>query len=366
MTGDWFTYVAISQLAASDAHPSASLVAVAASHTLPRWVLAPWAGSLADRVDRRTILVATQTARALIVAAMALLALRPSPSHLVAIHALHLARMCLGAFADAALRSALPALVGADNLRWAHARSGLAWSALLCAATALGGLTVAATGVAAAFAIDALSYAVSAALFARVQALPPTEPAASSPARTWRDLRDALRADRRFSTALFAKVPAALVQGALFVLVAERAQHAAARPAIALAAMHVARGLGAGAGPFVLRSRSADDPAARFGWIVLLAAGCFCFAPQRWLALPLLFALGLATGATWVHSSVAVASLGPASLRGRTAAAELALPAVTQWLGALVAGSPLGAPGALSLAALALIALSVHDRETRP
>jgi hypothetical protein len=366
MSGDWFTYVAISQLAASDAHPGASLVAVAASHTLPRWLLAPWAGSLADRVDRRSILVATQSARALIVAVMALLALRPSPSHIVAIHALHLARMCLGAFADTSLRSALPALVGAENLRWAHARSGLAWSALLCAGTALGGLTVAATGIAAAFAIDALSYAGSAALFARVQALPPSERSAASHTHTWRDLREALRTDRRFSAALFAKVPAALVQGALFVLVAERAQRHAAHAAIALAAMHVARGLGAGAGPFVLRSRSDDDSATRWGWLAVLAAGCFWLAPQLALALPLLFALGLATGATWVHSSAAVAALSPAPLRGRTAAAELALQAVTQWLGSLIAATRLGAPGAFALAALALIALSLHDRETRP
>ncbi|MFO0562994.1 MAG: MFS transporter [Polyangiales bacterium] len=363
MAGDWFTFVAMSQLAASDPHPSASLLAVAASHTLPRWALAPWAGALADRLDRRAILVRVQAIRAVIVALMALLATRRATDATLIIHGLHLARMCLGAFADSALRAALPTLVSEPRLRWAHARTSVAWSVLLCFGTAFGGIAVATIGVALAFAIDALSYALSAALYARVSPLAAElETRASS--GSWSEFAQALRAHPSFAVAMFAKIPAAIAQGAIFVSIALRAQHAPIRAALAIAAMHVARGLGAAVGAVAIRPRSTHDAGLAFAALGLAFGVGFTWISSLEIAIALLFFFGVFTSATWVHSSAAVATLAPASVRGRASATELAAQGVAQWLGSALACTALGAPLSLLAAALALVALVLHHQRS--
>ena len=55
MLGDWLTYVAVGVLAVEDGGPLAVL-GVLLVHTLPRALLAPWAGRIADRYDRRAVL----------------------------------------------------------------------------------------------------------------------------------------------------------------------------------------------------------------------------------------------------------------------------------------------------------------------
>jgi hypothetical protein len=387
MAGDWFTYVAVSQLAVADTHGARSalaLLSVAASHTLPRVALAPWAGAVCDRVDRRTVLVRAQSVRALIVLTMALLALGPrTTSALAAIHALHLARMSLGAFADTALRSALPDLVGPERLQWAHARSGLAWSALFCLGVALGGVTVAFVGVAAAFAIDAASYAACAALD---RSLPPLRPTAK-PAEGAREapaisLLRSLRDDPELARAVGAKVPAALAQGAVWVALTLRAQTFVAQGALALSALHFARGLGAGLGPYALPARPGPSAlGARSGstglgasWLALAVAAMFAGATGFTTSLLSLFLLGISSGAVWVRSSAAVGRLAPPALRGRISSLELAGQGVAQCAGSALACASLarwgraepGVGAALALGALSIAWLStLRARENR-
>ena len=59
ITGDWFSLVAVSILAASASPDKGglALATVLAAHLLPQALLAPVAGWLADRFDRRALLV---------------------------------------------------------------------------------------------------------------------------------------------------------------------------------------------------------------------------------------------------------------------------------------------------------------------
>ena len=369
MGGDWFTYVAMSYLAAPSREPWA-LLSVAASHTLPRWALAPWAGALCDRFDKRSILWVVQALRAVIVGAMALLALRPSAASLVAIHGLHLVRMALGAVADSALRSALPSLVPEDRLAWAYARSGVAWSVLFCAGVALGGVTVAAVGVAAAFAIDALSYAVAAALLFTLPSIPPI---AAPPARaTEVSATSLVRAPehRALLAAIVAKIPAAIVQGALFIAIAryaDRAESALHRSAaVLLGALHAARALGAAAGPYAIARRDREDPATRGAALALVAGAFALFAlsrdAHRAAALSSLVLVGVGAGASWVHSSAAVATCAPPHARGKIASLELSTHSIAQLSGSFLGCFAFGTTAAISLATAALALLSALSR----
>ena len=119
LLGDWFTYVAVGTLAVSDGTLWAVAVVLLA-HTLPRAVFSPLAGRLADRVDRRTLVIGFSVLRAAIVAAMIVAV---DAGALAAVQVLLFVRMALGAFVDPAASAALPQLVPAAGVGPANARS---------------------------------------------------------------------------------------------------------------------------------------------------------------------------------------------------------------------------------------------------
>ncbi|MCW5805569.1 MAG: MFS transporter, partial [Deltaproteobacteria bacterium] len=152
--GDWLTYVGISVLAIGQGQHGLALAVVLVAHTLPRVVCAPFAGALADRVDRRAMLVVASVARG--VAALAMVA-AATAGELWVVQGLHLGRMALGAFTDAAARAALPRVVPASGLARANALLGISWSATFVLGIAAGGAVTAWWGVAIAFAADAVT-----------------------------------------------------------------------------------------------------------------------------------------------------------------------------------------------------------------
>jgi MFS family permease len=71
LCGDWLSFVAISSLALTGGGGPMALAVVFAAHALPGALLAPVAGALVDRFDRRTVLIAIDVLAALVTAAMA-------------------------------------------------------------------------------------------------------------------------------------------------------------------------------------------------------------------------------------------------------------------------------------------------------
>ena len=68
--GDWLSYVAISLLALHSGGGALALAVVFAGHVLPAALVSPLAGVLADRVDRRSLLVGTQLIQAALMLGM--------------------------------------------------------------------------------------------------------------------------------------------------------------------------------------------------------------------------------------------------------------------------------------------------------
>lgn len=160
--------------------------------SLPR-LLSPLAGAVADRVDRRTVIVAGELAQGLLVGAMALW-LPPLPVLLV----LLLGKALVVTIAEPAGQSALPALVEDADLPAANAMIGGLREAGEVLGPLLGGVLVAAAGVRAGLAVDALTFVISVPLLARIPALPPQhrhddEPGKSLAADAWAGLRHVAR-----------------------------------------------------------------------------------------------------------------------------------------------------------------------------
>jgi MFS family permease len=162
-TGDGISQVAIVVFASASGPAAVGLALLA--NTAPR-LLGPLAGALADRVERRRLMTACQLAQGLVMAVLA--ALPPALPTLLALSAV--AGLLATVFGPAA-RSVTPRLVDQQDLGRANAMLGTALNLQVVLGPALGGLLVAYGGTRTAFAVDALSFAVSAALLASLPRL---------------------------------------------------------------------------------------------------------------------------------------------------------------------------------------------------
>jgi MFS family permease len=139
---------------------SASAVGGALVARLLPTVASPLAGVLADRVDRRVVLVASDLARAVLV--LGLVFARDLATIYVLVFLMGLARTVF----NPTVRAAFPSVVGGGNLIRANALISGTFSVSETAGPALGGLLVATVSVDAAFVLDAVTYLISAAMLA--------------------------------------------------------------------------------------------------------------------------------------------------------------------------------------------------------
>lgn len=130
------------------------------------------AGSVADVVDRRRMLVVTQIGSALSSLALVALALQAGPA-LGAIYAVAFVAAGFGAIDSPTRSAAVPRLVTPARLPAAIALNQLSYQAASVVGPAVGGLLLVTVGVAGAYAVDALSFAASLTALAIIGPLPP-------------------------------------------------------------------------------------------------------------------------------------------------------------------------------------------------
>jgi len=160
--GDYCYAVALPWLVLSSHGGAILLGTVLACYGVPRMVLIPVGGVLADKVGPRTVMLIADAGRCVVVAAMAVLAAR----HTASLTALGPAAALIGAgeglFIPASF-SLMPSLLSEERLAAGNAISNAAVQAGSLLGPALGGALVATTRASTwAFVIDAASFAVSA------------------------------------------------------------------------------------------------------------------------------------------------------------------------------------------------------------
>ncbi|MEK6721133.1 MAG: MFS transporter [Chloroflexota bacterium] len=135
------------------------------------------AGSLADAFDRRRLLIVTQVGLALSSAALAAVAMLPTPS-LGLILGLAFVHASVGAIDQPTRASAIPRLVPPERLSAAIALNQLNFQVASIAGPAIGGLLIATIGLAAAYAVDAASFTASIVALLAIRPLRPLAGAA--------------------------------------------------------------------------------------------------------------------------------------------------------------------------------------------
>ena len=164
----------------------------------------PLAGVLADRLDRRLVLVASDLARAVLV--LGLVFARDLATIYVLVFFMGLARTIF----NPTVRAAFPSVVGAGDLTRANALIGGTFSVSETAGPALGGLLVATVGVEAAFVLDSATYLISAALLSLIRL--PRPQREEEEAGFGEDLRSG------FAYLARSRVPLAIVLGAFLTV----------------------------------------------------------------------------------------------------------------------------------------------------
>ena len=187
-TGSMLTLVALPLLVFQCTGSPALTAALTALEALPYLLLGLLAGALADRWDRRRLMVVTSLADAVILGSI------PAAAVLGILHPVHLllaatASATAAVFFDAASFAILPALVGRDRIAWATSSSISTYTVIGLAGPALGGTLAAILGPATAIGLDAVTFAAAALLLARLPA------ARSSLARPDPATRGRLRTD---------------------------------------------------------------------------------------------------------------------------------------------------------------------------
>jgi MFS family permease len=182
---------------------SASAVGGALVARLLPTLASPLAGVLADRLDRRIVLVASDLARAVLVLGIVFV------RDLIVLYLLVFLMGLARTFFNPTIRAAFPSVVGGGDLTRANALISGAFSVSIMAGPALGGLLVASLGVDEAFLLDAVTYLVSAALLSRIT-LP------RSQIEDGKGLGQELRAGIGYLAG--ARVPLAIVVGAFLTI----------------------------------------------------------------------------------------------------------------------------------------------------
>jgi MFS family permease len=190
LIGTWMQMTAQAWLVLSLTHSSTELGVIIALQTLPVLLLAPYGGVLADRVDKRKMMVGLQTAMGVQALILGLLTVTGE----VRVWQIGVLAVLLGlnnAFENPSRQSFMLEMVGPDHLRNAVSLNSVLVNVARIVGPAVAGILIATVGEGVCFLVNAASFvAVVASLMTMdLTALTPTEPAP----RAKGQLREGLR-----------------------------------------------------------------------------------------------------------------------------------------------------------------------------
>jgi MFS family permease len=341
--GDWFLLVALFGLVFDLSGSPLAVAFLLAAQDLTYFVVSPVMGILADRLDRKWVMVTADVGRAVLCVGF-LFAQTESTWWIV--YPLLAVIACFSAAFEPASAAALPNLVDGEDLATANALSGSLWGTMLTVGAAVGGVVTALLGRDAAIAIDAVSFVGSALLIIRIDRSFQESRIQATPTR----LREAAtqtvryaRRDHRVLALLAVKFGWGLAGGVL-VLVPLLAKGKFDAGDMGIGLLLAARGVGALIGPFVGRAAlGAED--RRLFLTIGIALGVFGtgyvllgLVPGLLLAMPAIMLAHTGGGAQWMLSSYGLQKIVPDHIRGRIFAFDGMLVTLTFGASSLVTG----------------------------
>jgi MFS family permease len=339
--GDWFDTIAVYTIALTLTGSSRSVALIMVARFLPSVVIGPLSGVVADRFSRRTIMIASDIVRAVVVLGF-LFVRRPDQMWLV--YVLTVLQLAFSTFFEPAKTAVIPSIVSDRELVPANAIASVTWSVMLTLGAAMGGFVAGSFGTNAAFVLDSLTFVASALLISMVhfpkRAARPKSKLTVGKALGITDTIEGahyVRHRPRVLAYLLVK-PAWGMGGGILTLLAvfgERIFPVAGKAATGIGVLFTARGIGTAVGPIVARRWTGEtrkQMQTAVG-IAFLMGGAFyiAFGVSRSFAWALVFLAVAHMGGSilWVFSTVLLQKTVEDNFRGRVFAAEMALVTLT-------------------------------------
>ncbi|WP_422743544.1 MFS transporter [Micromonospora sp. WMMD754] len=341
---DWFVMVPLLVLLPQLTGSGVWGALVLAVDTGTTALLLPYAGTVADRFDRRKVMMVANLAA--LAGILLLLGVRDAGTAWLALVSIAIVAVAK-AFYSPAAQAALPNVLDPADLAAGNAVAGSAWGTMTVVGASLGGILSAAAGAYASFWVAAAALAGAAGLAALIRRplQAPRDPAATVP-RTWAAIREALGyiAHRpRVLALVTVKSAVGLGNGVLTVFPLLAGVYGVG--AVGAGLLFAARGAGALVGPILMRRVLSNRAWLLTGLalsmslygLAYLGASAVSWFP---LVLVLVFLAHLGGGSNWVLSNYALQGEVPDRLRGRVFATDMMLAtlaiAVSQLVVALV------------------------------
>ena len=350
--GDWFLWVAINSLIYEATHKALYVGLAILAQEFAFFLASPVGGILADRLDRRKLMIVCDLARAIICVAFLLV----GPDRLWLAYVLLPLLASFAAPFDPAFSAATPNVVDPEDLPAANALNGSLWGTMLAVGAGLGGVVSGAFGADTAFLVDAVSFLVSAALlmsirrrFSESRHETTEHPSAIDATReTWRFARR----DRRVLSLLAVKFGFGAAAG-LLALIPVMALDVFKSGNVGFGLLMAARGVGALIGPF-LGHRIAGPRHRRLFPAIGLSLAVFGLgymalgaAPSLAIAAVTICVAHLGGGSQWMLSTYGLQVLVPDHIRGRIFGFDYMLVTLSLAVSAVVASAVadhIGAP----------------------
>lgn len=337
LAGTWMQMVAQSWLVLELTGSGTAIGVVVALQTLPTLLLGPYAGVVADRTDKRRLMILLQSAMGVLALALGLLTVTGT----VTVWQVYLLALLLGlasCFENPARQAFVLEMVGPEALRNAVSLNSVLVNVARAVGPAIAGLVIAAGGIGFCFLLNAVSFVTVVASLIRMDtaALTPSVPAPRAPGQ----LREGLAYVRRTPALAVPLVMMTLVGCLAYefpVVLPIVASETFAGDARAYGFLTAAMGAGAVLGGLVVAARG------RTGLRVLVAAAAaFALAMTAAALAPNVPVALLAMGLVGV-TSVAFLSTSNSTLQ-LTAEPHMRGRVMALWAVAFLGSTPIGGP----------------------
>ena len=328
LLGEWFNTIALFLLIFKYTDSEFLLGILFTIRMLCFALLQPISGLLADRINRKSIMIASNLAQ--VVLALCFLMVN-GPEDIWWMLWLSGLMMLLHCAYVTAERAALPNIVSKENLATANALEAASWSSALCIGAMLGGIVVDLYGTSAAFIIDSFTFLLSAILLIPIVLPQNIEQDMKGPLlkTALRNIRNGFRrtmSESRLLRIVFAKASWNIAGGGLagVFLVIAGSKIDGFGIAIGFGLFFLARGIGTGIGPILARKFLTNEEKwpLLIGQLVVLSGFFYCLVGltlevNLWLTVVLIMFAHSASGANWVLSTILTQMWVEYEVRGR-------------------------------------------------
>lgn len=349
MLGEWFNTIALFFLILEYTGSEFLLGMLFTVRMAGFAILQPFIGLLADRYNRKTLMVASNLLQAGF--ALCFLLVNDS-SDIVWMIGLSGLMMVLHGVYMTAERAALPNVVSEEDLATANALDAASWSTALCIGAMLGGVVVSIWGTNAAFIVDSLTFLVGT-LFLVNLTIPQTIDASvkgpwlSTGIQNIKFGWNRIRSQPALFRIVFAKASWNVAGGGLagVYLVLMGADVDGFGAAFGFGLFFFARGVGTGLGPILARAFLKDEEAwpSLVGYLIIVSGLVYFLVGisvsyALWITVLLVILAHSASGANWVLSTVMMQQWVEDEVRGRVFSADMLILSVAFSTSTTVAG----------------------------